>query len=826
MKKKLLLWFSLLFLLSSNVLFASDTSSQQLQNCWGCNILEGIYVYVFNFVYKLYDKFVPILQKILIIAMAFWFIWYIWTNAIKEQKGNTFSFLKEVFVKLLAYTFVLSFLSLPAKEIFSYTIDPIMNMGPNFAKWVLTEARADTELFNVSTDSFLGGFKVQNFSCDDVKLSSYATKVLNHYQKTNLSVDEMSANEETLRNLMCITREYENTYNAGSQLGLKIMARAGIGMGEFKLLDFVYNTTAVQTIENLVLSKLGGWGILYTIIMFFIKIYLVITFLANVLTFFIGLCIAVAFLYIAFTYLLILLDIVVKLAMVGVMMPITIGAWTFKNTRGQLSKPLFFNVVQCTFRIAFLSVAMTISTYLLNELLTTNFNAGPFDITLKSLLDSLGNDGKIVTASSIFNGVNLFSDTNQILATILLNPTIIISSMFVCLISYYLLSESNSMAGKFSSAIGSGVGEDTILNGLKNITISTIRYVKNGVSREANSYLKSEALKDKFNNEFEAKRKLKEKQRNNEDITVFDIPIDEAVDLYENGKNLDDSEFAPETDNEGSYKTKSTDKVKKEYEERSKKYNETRQRQNEKIDTALEKYESYKQLDDTEKTMLQDIVLSDDYMENQDLVNNNEHLKEVVNDVKNDSQNPQNDNPFAKVKSDIFKQEMESYIRNSDTIGRNQKRALIKYINQGGKIIPEHRKLLNEVEAEVKSKNYKEQKRLEGMKSYVAFRENLQKYHKNEINAKDLYLILKNNEVESLTSEIENEMNKDVIFMDRRKLAMLNKKLRKIRKDFESIDEYDSDTIEDFVQQEIKNYKKRKSKQKAPKLEALNKKES
>ena len=125
---------------------------------------------------------------------------------------------------------------------------------------------------------------------------------------------------------------------------------------------------------------------------------------------------------------------------------------------------------------------------------------------------------------------------------------------------------------------------------------------------------------------------------------------------------------------------------------------------------------------------------------------------------------------------------MENYIRNSDTIGRNQKRALIKYINQGGKIIPEHRKLLNEVEAEVKSKNYKEQKRLEGMKSYVAFRENLQKYHKNEINAKDLYLILKNNEVESLTSESENEMNKDVIFMDRRKLAMLNKKLRKIRK--------------------------------------------
>ncbi|MGN0929888.1 MAG: hypothetical protein ACI4N3_04570 [Alphaproteobacteria bacterium] len=821
--KKLLLSLLTFFTLSySKVSFGATSTTDNLKNCWECNVIEGVYVYVFNFVYKMYAILVPIIKNLLWLTLAFWFIWYIWTNVIKEQKGSVGSMLKDVFVKLFTYAFVLSMLALPAKTIFKYSIDIIMNAGPNFARWVLTEARNDTEMLK------LAGDKIQNFSCEDIKLSNYATQALGSYEKTNSFGNDYNEEEETLTNILCITREYTNTFNAGTDLGFKIMARSVIAMGEFKLVKLTYDSPLGQGVENAIQTALGAYSWIYTIVMFFVKIWMTLTFFANLITFFIGLCITVGFLYILFTYLIIIFDVVIKLAMVGVMMPITIGSWTFNNTRKQFSGKLFWDVVKCTFRIGFLSVSMTISTYLLNELLTTNFNAGPFDITLTSLLEHLSGNGKIITSSTFLDGINLVSKKNKILITLITNPTIIISTLFVCLLSFTLLSKSTQMADKFSGAIGNGIQKDNILNGLKKLTISTIRYINSGVKRELKSTLKYNFAKDAINksNEKQKEKNTKQKQQNGEEITAYDLPIDEAIELYEDETDLNElNENNEKADNiepytpVPEYDGMDTKDLQQQYNNLSNK-DSVRQENNAKIvDEAFKDYENYDKLTNEEKQHFQNDVL---YLNDTDIQNElqnpsiSKEYKEFLQEVQ--SKTSQNNNPLKEVSEQINNKEIENFIRKDKTVSPHAQKRIIKYLNQGGQLSASDRTILNKYEAEVKSERKKEETKRKNLKAELTLRQYKQS-KSNKIKSKDMYLILKNDELNNLNQEIEEELNGDITNVSRMKIAQLKRKLNKIKKEFEAIDEYDEETIEDMTEREIKNYKRRNAKRKSPRAQ-------
>ena len=76
---------------------------KDINKCWECKLVEGVYTYTFNFVFKMYNILAPIVTTFVLVFLAFWFLWYIWENVIKAQinfkGGNVFDFLKEIALK-------------------------------------------------------------------------------------------------------------------------------------------------------------------------------------------------------------------------------------------------------------------------------------------------------------------------------------------------------------------------------------------------------------------------------------------------------------------------------------------------------------------------------------------------------------------------------------------------------------------------------------------------------------------------------------------------------------------------------------------------------
>ncbi|MCR5506605.1 MAG: hypothetical protein K6F04_02015, partial [bacterium] len=216
--KKLLL--TLLF----NILFATSSFAQSIANanydnnmlggikdiekCWECKLVEGVYTYTFNFVFKMYNILSPIVYTLVLVFLAFWFLWIVWDNVIKAHMnfkgGNVFDFLKEIWKKLFTVLFVLTLLSrIPANEMFSYTIDPIMSFGAGFGKWILVETRNDNEVMQNYSNAITKK-KLPKYDCSDIKLSANTEAMFNINRVE--AKDEM--NVDTLKNLICITAEY------------------------------------------------------------------------------------------------------------------------------------------------------------------------------------------------------------------------------------------------------------------------------------------------------------------------------------------------------------------------------------------------------------------------------------------------------------------------------------------------------------------------------------------------------------------------------------------------------------------------------------------
>ena len=371
-----------------------DIASRSAEQCWECSLIESLYAYTFSFVYRMYGHMVGAIRPLLIIFMCLWFVWYVWENAIVKPGGDIGKLFGDVVKKLFLFVFVLAALSLPPKEVFRWTIDPVINAGTGLAKWILIETRNNAAVLENS--------KMGRYDCSKIELRAMTAASLGN-RGAGPAPDGIDDGEDTLRNLMCVTMEFSNTYTVGVQFGFAIARQGALGIATGYGFEAGVNSGGVQYL----LMAAGKWKILIDIVL---DIVIWLGRFLNLLTVAIGGCIAVAFLYVAFTYVTAVIDIVVKLAFVGVMMPVVIGSMLFENVKKELFDKLLFNIIKCAFRIAFLSVAVSISTFLLEELMTMPFStANKGSMTIARLFRSFGFD-MVVDRGSMIERLGVSND--------------------------------------------------------------------------------------------------------------------------------------------------------------------------------------------------------------------------------------------------------------------------------------------------------------------------------------------------------------------------------------------------------------------------------
>ncbi|MDR1009156.1 MAG: peptidoglycan DD-metalloendopeptidase family protein [Rickettsiales bacterium] len=625
--------------------------------CWECAVLTTIYTSIFSVADRVYEILRPIALRVSIVAFAFWFLWYFWTNFIASQK-NVDTLAKDVMKKLVAFAFVFGMLSLAPREVFRWTAEPVMSAGSGLARWILAKTYSDAEVMQHGR---------HGLACEEPK----------------------EGEDATLADLVCITKEFANSYDAGFQLGWKVAGRGLGGIIENKLLELDMNSgvgvaSGIRKLITVGLTAIPGAGpaiarVVNIILDIVGKILMKIGIILNSITLLMGMAVLVAFAYVAFAYLSMIIDIAIKLAMVAMLLPITIAAWMFDNTRGKLSAPLFFNFVKCSIRIVFLAIAMSISTYLLNMLMTSDFSLDNSKTNVRTLWDKInevkeikpdgaagfgaplekqwpitspygqrerpeeegtegasreahtGTDfgvpvgtpvlatqkGRVVQAGNrgnyglaveirhdgqistmyghlsevlVANGaeveagqtIGLSGNTGRstgphlhyemrrngapisanplswakwydwvgmwtgvpnigIITTFLLHSGAIVAIMFVCMACFMLLGASIKLADDFSGKIASGVSDgDVVLSGVKQMTISTIRYIQHGVSREVSGYLKGKALKKELTGAGLARRNSQNAAAAAEGLEapagggdLGALPLDYKVEIYQ-----------------------------------------------------------------------------------------------------------------------------------------------------------------------------------------------------------------------------------------------------------------------------------------------------
>ena len=555
MKKIIFLIFGLIF---TNTAFADVVKDASA--CWECNILEGMYAYTFNFVFKMYDMLKDTVFAAIAVFFLFWFLWFTWEKIIKNSDkldGKTIAI--TVFKKIFIITFVFAMLSVKPNVIFQNTIDPIMNIGSGLGRWILETTRKEQpNIQNVN---------IPRFNCENITISPQIEEML----KVN-NIENDNTNLESLKNIICITREYSNTYNTMLYLGFNIITAGFTGIIENKAtrailsnvtdgVDFVENFIPEPTIRTIVKSVVIALKIVGYLLLgpYFLNILLVIFGIT-----FVGL-----FLYVAFYFLTILIDIIIKLAIVAVMMPVTIGSLAFSGNddmldlKSKLSSQLFWNVLRVSFRLVGLAIAVGISMFLYTELLHYDFSnsnnllyeVAPIKDTLVSLNWHKSSFGTLEIlyeafvnpslASRIFQGTGLtFSMYN--LVALLLTPSAVVAILLVNLVAWMLLSESMSLADKLSGSLYSGVNDDNVMKGIRVILKSTYTFVTSGVKDSVTGYIKNKTtekeLDKKYNDKVDASRnflqnKYKDEVFKDGDLThVYDLKPAILVKYYDNYK--------------------------------------------------------------------------------------------------------------------------------------------------------------------------------------------------------------------------------------------------------------------------------------------------
>ncbi len=840
------LFLTLLF----NILFAQFTFAQSISSanydnniaggiksmdkCWECKLVEGVYTYTFNFVYKIYNVLSPIVYTLVLVFLAFWFLWFVWEKVIKAHinfKGeNVFDFLKEIWIKIFTILFVLTLLTrVPANKIFSYTIDPIMSFGAGFGKWILVETRNENELMQNYT-STIRKKALPKYDCNNIKLSENTINMLKVNNVDTNDEDGKNMNMDTIKNLICITGEYANSYTIGLNLGAKILSRGLIGMAESygakKVDDWLF------TLSSFIPSE---WGFVAKIILIFVKIFIWMEIFFNIFIIYIGLLITIQFLYVGLTFITMILDIVIQLALVGVMMPIVIGAWAFhgKNDmvdlRGKLSGKLFWNVLRCSIRLAFLAISVSISIFLLNELMTTTFNINSKE-TMLSLYDS-------------FEGSSI-----KLMRLLTSNIGLIVAMIFTTFVSWMLLSESIQKADSFSDSLYRGISNNKILQGLKNLTINSIKYITSGPKVDFDLYRTRKAAKEKIRNESEANddtsaRRSQIQNWENEifnegdDTHIFDVPAEDIVNEFERIRNdeRDDVEsvFGPQDKPVSDPNNFPNSPIAPNLRENKQEIEDLQSSETEFISDKLASPE-YKNLPEDKKEKLAEAIISNDKQEvieaSQDadiaqMFETKNATPMEDDEIEEDKDITQNlvatevlstedlSNPVIKLQSVYIREQILEEIKN---LPSEEKKLMKKFMNLKKKpnlSIPEKKKeydkqkqiyerLESKVRADFRIKSEK-------LKNLIEERNNLQSYNKKKtvLTTKNVILVVKNDEIQSLQKEMDS-----TDFTDVAKRSYLRRKLKKLEDEISSINEKNSLELEDEYDDIIVEWKRNKRK--------------
>ena len=782
--KKLVLTVFFNFLFSSSLL---AKTSDEVRKCWECNLIEGIYTYTFNFVFKMYKVLAPIIYDIALVLLLFSILWLIYKKVIKGDTGDFWDLAKDFFLKIFAMIFVWAMLlQVSAGEIFSYTINPIMNFGSGFGSWILKETRADNEIMSY--------YKVPMNNCEDIKISKNTSDMINQNAAND---DDAEMMEATIRDLVCITNEYSNSYTVGINLGFKLMVK---GLKEFSVAKISEKVN--NFIENIMqFTPYKGFAIaIYIILQIFIYISYGITLLVVIL----GFGIATAFLYVAFTFLMAMLDIVIKLAMVGVMMPITIGSWAFSgkdiyNLRGKLSSQLFWSVLQSSFRLIFIAIAMSITTFLLSELMTTTFDTGNSIVSVKSIYDSL--DYK--TGVEI---LHLFvSNTGMFVA-------ILISTMVVWL----LIGESISMADSFSSALFKGTSDANILNGFKQLTFSTIETIFSVSHQVANNYRAENKLKNAF-------------EKNNQ--VARDKDIVNVINKYRNQKNNDDDTIIPSQ----SVSQSTLKNIKTNIDELNTKLSKQTQSVSDFVKDKFDNIPEYKNLSTEKQEIISDFI----YMDNANKssgANDTEirtfiaalekspdiYFPKTSSDVNKSSLPTINKIREEYIKTEVLKKFTPNYLKKNRQIKEvfvnAYKNNDIKELNRLRQSMPtdykifikEVNKLTDNVKLDLKKKRDTIYNLRGEIKSIHSKYKGKLDIHNEKLTAKNVIMLIKEAELEDYKKEL-SEIN---ILTSPIKFAYLRKKIKKLTNEYDDIKESDNYELEDMVDDIIDNFEKQQKRKK------------
>ena len=818
------------------------TSVKSMDKCWECKLVEGVYTYTFNFVFKMYNILSPIVYTVVLVFLAFWFLWFVWDRVIKShinfKGGSVFDFLKEIWVKLFTILFVLTLLSrIPANEMFSYTIDPIMSFGAGFGKWILVETRNDNEIMQNYSNAITKK-KLPKYDCSDIKLSS---NTMNMFKVNSVDTDD-DMNVDTLKNLICITGEYANSYTIGLNLGAKILTRGLIGVAE------TFVTEKIQENLNSLASFIpaaGPLGWIYYLVKFLLiiaKSLIIIGMGINLFIACIGLFIIIQFLYVGLTFITMILDIVIQLAFVGVMMPIVIGAWAFYgkdmlNLRGKLSGRLFWGVLRCSFRLAFLAVSMSISIFLLNELMTTSFDIDSGK-TMISLYDSLDKN-----------------TSKDILLLLISNVGLLIAMIFTTLVSWMLLTQSIQKADSFSNSLYSGVANNNILEGLTKLTLSSIKYVTQHVKRDVDFYKTRKAAKDYIKegadkNNAEARKSQIQKWENEifnegDDTHIFDVPAEDVVNEFERFRNSEQNDI-----NDNNTVNNDNKNIIMGPEERDnpnrlpapnvrENIEEVKNLQSSETEFISEQLSSpeYKNLPQEKKQELAKAVISD----NKDELKNLSEDAEISEMFTSINATPKEDdeiisdkfitdnliateavskedlsNPVIKLQAVYLREQIEKEIK---SLPKNEQEEIRKFMKLSKK--PNLSKPENKKEYEAQKQIYDKLKdkvikdfrdKYEKIKNLIEERKNIQKNNKKKtvLTTKNVILVIKKDELNDINLELET-----LDFFDVAKRSYFRRKIKKLEKEIDDITEKNSLELEDEYDDIVFNWKKMKRKNKS-----------
>ena len=831
----------------------ANLSARDVNDCWECNLVEGVYTYTFNFVFKMYKVLQPIIYQVVIVFLGMWFIWFIATKVIKEQSGDIKKLLTDFFVKIFTIIFVWAMLiKVPANEIFKYTIDPIMNFGAGFGKWVLVETRNENSIMQNRKLFMRKDKEVPIYNCDDIKLSQ---TTLNMFKNNGIDTED-DMNTDTLKNMICITREYSNSYTVGFRLGLKIATKGFIGIASNFAVQKANEATRTYAVPAL--SLIPGVGKVISIVtgiaLFAFQLFLWFGWFVNFLIVVLGLGITICFMYVAFTYMLLILDIIIKLAMVGVMMPITIGAWAFSsndmtNLRGKLSGKLFWDVLRCSFRLAFLAIAMGISTFLLTELMTTTFDTND---TVVSLYESLVENQSTWQNATQWSGVN--ESSQDLLNLFISNTGMFIAIMFTTLISWMLLSESNKMADTFADSLYSGVKNDAILKGLKTLTLSTIKYIKNGAKRDQAIYLKMEEAK-----KIGKGQNSPNNQGNSNDsalsASIIDLPPEVLVERF-NNQRLNTYTPAQQPSQYPSPFNGTGPRVEfgnYELQQVNMKINQSNSITkpiSEFVNKKLEGFNEYKNLSADEKTKVQNIIFLDSEQEIQEVEQSTPNIAKLVEKIRDDefvskklndgtSIFPYTNNqsvslsPFSQLKEEYVQYEI---LRNIHNLKKSDRKAVQKFITEGKSFVNTNKdkhglqfenksakKEYEKLEQEIKSRIRSQKRELDAigpLDNLLKEQQELTKIHnmfgQTKLTAKNVIQAIKQDELNDLINEIDNFDGENLLQKGLNTatygpyISYLRKQVKKLEKDINNINEKDNSELEEEYDNIVEKWQKKK----------------